>query len=201
MHLNDAAMEATRMLKARGKDRKKVLLLISESRDEGSAVKVRDVLTEQEFADVVVYTVDMSHLINQLTSKAEPPRPNAIPPEGRAPLPMGTIQTGTTDAQTNMGNYTPAFREIFVAVKAIFIPNPLEVYTKFTGGKEHGFKTQGGLEDAIQEIGEEIHSQYLLTYLPSNRLDGGYHEITVNIARIPNLTITTRAGYWIAPQN
>ena len=197
-HLNDALMEGVRMLKNRGKERKKIVLAISENRDQGSAVHVRDVLTEQEFADVVVYTVTMSHWINQLTAKAEPNRPNPIPPEARTPLPMGTIRTGTTDAQMNMGNYAPAIREIYTAIKGIFIPNALEVYTKETGGREHNFVSLGGLEEAVGQIGREIHSQYMLTYLPSNRNEGGYHEITVRVVR-PGVEVRTRGGYWIAP--
>jgi len=197
-HLNDAAMTGVRMLKNRGKERKKILLLISEPRDQGSSVTVRDVLTAQEFADVVVYTVNMSHWLNQLTTKAEPNRPNPVAPEFRPPLPMGTIRTGTTDAQNNMGNYVPAIREIYTAVKGIFIPNALEVYTKETGGREHEFASMSGLEEAIAQIGSEIHSQYMLTYLPSNGNEGGYHDIIVKVAKA-DVEVRTRGGYWIAP--
>ncbi|MEP7353527.1 MAG: VWA domain-containing protein [Acidobacteriota bacterium] len=200
-HLNDAAMEGVRMLKTRDKNRKRVLILVSETRDLGSAVKVRDVLTEAEFDNIVIYPVDMSHWLNQLTTQAAPNRPNPVPPEARGTLPMGTLQTGTTDAQMNMGNYTPAIREIFTAIKGIFIPNPLEVYSKFTGGREQNFAGYSGLEEAVLNIGRELHNQYILTYLPSNRKDGGYHEIEVRVPSIPNLKIRTRAGYWIAPQN
>jgi VWFA-related protein len=199
-HLDDAAMEGVRMLAREGKDRKKVLILISETRDVGSAVNPRDVLTQAEFKDVQIYAVSMNHLLNQLTTQAEPNRPHAVPPEYRGNLPMGTMRTGTTDAQTNMGNYTPIFKEIFALVKGIFIPNSLEVYTKFTGGREQNFVSLSGLEEAVGAIGEEIHSQYLLTFAP-NSDEGGYHEITVKVlSASPNLKITARSGYWLAPR-
>ena len=198
-HLDDAAMEAVRMLKARGKDRKKVLILISETRDVGSAVTPRDVMTQAEFSDVQVFAVSMNHLLNQLTTQAEPNRPNPVPPEFRGNLPMGVIRTGTTEAQTNMGNYTPIFKEIFALVKGIFVPNSLEVYTKYTGGREQNFVTLGGLEEAVQQIGEEIHSQYLLTFAPTSR-EGGYRELTVNVLTSPDYKISARAGYWLAPR-
>jgi VWFA-related protein len=198
-HLDDAAMEGVRMLRNRGKDRKKVLILISETRDVGSAVTPRDVMTQAEFSDVQVYAVSMNHLLNQLTTKAEPNRPNPVPPEFRGNLPMGVIRTGTTDAQTNMGNYTPLFKEIFALVKGIFIPNSLEVYTKFTGGREQNFVSLSGLEDAVHQIGEELHSQYLLTFAPTSQ-EGGYREIVVKVLPSPNYKITARTGYWIAPR-
>jgi len=195
-HLNDATNQAVYLLRTREKTRRRIILLIAETRDSGSAATVRDVLTNQEFSDVVVYSVEVSHLLTSLTSKTEPPRPNAIPPEARQ-LPGGVIGTLTTDAQQNMGNYTPAFNEIFTAAKAIFISNPQEVYTKFTGGREYSYKTQKGLEQAIAGIGDEIHSQYLLTYSPTNKNVGGYHDIEVRVLR-QGLEVHARRGYWSA---
>ena len=195
-HLNDAAMKGVNMLRTRDKSRRRVLMLISETRDNGSSMGVRDVLTEAEFRDITVYAVEVSHLLTSLTSKAEPPRPSAIPPEARH-LPAGVIGTQTTDAQQNMGDYSPMIKEIFTAVKAIFISNPQEIYTKYTGGREYSYMTQKGLEQAISDIGNEIHSQYLLTYLPNNTNEAGYHEIEVRILK-PGLKVTTRPGYWSA---
>lgn len=198
-HLDDAAMEGVRMLARRGKDRKKVLIILSETRDQGSAVTPRDVLEQAEFSDVQIYSVSMNHLLNQLTTQAEPNRPKAIPPEARGQLPMGVIQTGTTDAQTNMGNWTPIFKEIFTLVKGVFVPNSHEVYTKFTGGREQNFVSLSGLEEAVKTIGEEVHSQYLLTFAPKSQ-EGGYHEITVRVLAAANLDVRARPGYWIAPR-
>ena len=195
-HLNDAAMKGVNMLRTRDRTHRRVLLLIAETRDNGSEMGVRDVLTEAEFRDITVYTVEVSHLLTSLTSKAEPPRPSAIPPEARH-LPAGIIGTQTTDAQQNMGDYSPAIKEIFTAVKAIFVSNPQEVYTKYTGGREFSYMTQKGLEQAISSIGEEIHSQYLLTYLPNNPGEAGYHEIEVKVLK-SGLKVTTRPGYWTA---
>ena len=195
-HLNDAAMKGVNMLRTRDKSRRRILMLIGETRDSGSSMGVRDVLTEAEFKDITVYAVEVSHLLTSLTSQHEPPRPSAIPPEARH-LPGGYIGTPTTDRQQNMGDYSPAIKEIFTAVKAIFISNPQEVYTQYTGGREFSYKTQKGLEKAIADIGDEIHSQYLLTYLPNNPNEAGYHEIEVRVLK-PGLTVTTRPGYWSA---
>jgi VWFA-related protein len=197
-HLNDAAINGVYMLKRLPKNRRRIMMLIAETRDYGSAVTVRDVLTEAEFDNIVVYSVEVSHLLTSLTAKTEPPRPSPIPPESRLPV-GGVIGTQTTEAQQNMGDYSPIFREIFIAAKAIFIQNPQEVYTKFTGGHEYSYKTQKGLEQAISEIGNEVHSQYLLTYTPTNKTEGGYHDIVVHVLR-EDLTVRTRRGYWRAPR-
>jgi len=201
-HLNDAAMQSVNMLRTRDTARRRVLLLIGETRDKGSAMRVRDVLTEAEFRDIAVYSVEVSHLLTSLNYHPDPPRPNAIPPEARH-LPAGVIATPTTDSQgvvccsPSMGDWSPLFNEIFTGAKAIFVSNPQEVYTKFTGGRGYSYKTQKGLEEAIANIGDEIHSQYLLTYLPNNPEDSGYHHIEVKILK-PGLKVTTRPGYWSA---
>lgn len=201
-HLDDAAMEAINMLRLRAgsRSRKKVLVIISETRDQGSAFTPRDVLTNAEQSDVQIYTVSMNRAFNALTSKTEPNRPNATPPEQRNPLPMGVLQTSTTDAQVNVGNMAPAFKEIFEQIKGIFVQNSHEVYTKFTGGREQNFASLSGLEEAVSRIGEEIHSQYLLTYSPSDSNKAGYHNVEVRVLTNPNYKISTRSGYWAAPK-
>ncbi len=201
-HLDDAAMHGINLLRSRGKDqtRKKVLIIISETRDSGSSFSPRDVLTNAEQANVQIYTVEMNHFLNALTKKTEPNRPNPTPPEQRNSLPMGVLQTSTSDAQVNMGNITPLFKEIFEQVKSIFVPNSHEVYAKFTGGREQSFSSISGLEDAVARIGEEIHSQYLLTYAPPQNAAAGYHQVEVKVLTAANYKITTRQGYWWAPK-
>jgi VWFA-related protein len=194
--LNDAAMDGINQLRNRPKNFKRILLLISESRDNGSELHVRDVMDAADFANVVIYSVDISHLITSLTAKAEPNRPSPTPVPTRS-LPGGYVNTPTTDSQQDMGNWMPVIKDIFTATKAIFVKNPLEVYTKYSGGREYSFMTQRGLDQAISDIGEELHSQYLLTYRPNNRSEAGFHEIVVQIA-LQDLKVRTRNGYWYA---
>jgi len=196
-HLNEATTAALNMLRNRPPDRRRIVVLISESHDNGSHFRVRDVLTEAEFADVVIYTVDISHLLTSLTAKQLPNRQANIPPGGIA-LPAGQVMTPTLELEQNQnGNWAPVFKEMFTAVKDIFIPDPLKVYTQFTGGRQYSFMTQRGLESAVAEIGDELHSQYLLTYSPNNQDEAGFHEIQVIVDK-PDLKVRTRNGYWLA---
>jgi VWFA-related protein len=194
--LNDAAMEGIHMLRNRPQDRRRVLLLITETRDNGSEARAKDVLLEAQFQNVLIYTIDISHLMTSLTSHAQPPRPDPIPPEAHQ-LPAGQIGTPTYESQISVGNWVPVFSEVFRGVKGIFVDNPAELYTKWTGGREYSFTTQRSLESAIADLGDELHSQYLLSYAPTNLKDAGYHTIRVEV-NVPNLKIRTRPGYWIA---
>jgi len=201
--MNDAMMEAVRMLRRSDREnkRRKIILLIGETQDRGSEIKVREVLRELEFHNIIVYPVNMSRWLNKLGEKTPVPRADPFPVASR-PLPPGAAATPTTVMQNSgwaFGNYSVLVKELFTATKAIFISNPQELYAKYTGGREHDFVSQRGLEDAIQKIGEELHSQYLLTYRPTDKTkqDAGWHSIKVVVKR-PGLEVRTRAGYWAA---
>jgi VWFA-related protein len=196
--LNDAVMRAINMLKTRLTNRRRVVIIISENRDKGSEIKkVREVLTEAEFANVVFYSIDVSQLVSALTSQAQPNRPNTLPP-GAEHLPMGQTNTLTTDSQTEMGNWVPALKDVFDAAKGLFVPDPLDVYTKYSGGRQYSFKNEKQLQHDVQLIGDELHSQYLLSYSPNNQGEAGFHQIIVRVMKPDIKAVRVRDGYWLA---
>jgi VWFA-related protein len=193
----DAVSESVRMLTHRSRDRRRVLLLIAEKRDRGSQLRVREALTQTQFANVSIYSIDISTVVAALTDKGMPPRPPSIPPEAQH-LPGGFSSTPTTmDQNYYLGNYVPVFVDIFKAVKSVFVDDTLDVFTRFTGGREYSFIGEKSLEKAVSGIGDELHSQYLLSYSPNNQTEGGFHEIKVVVNR-PKLEVRTRPGYWVA---
>jgi VWFA-related protein len=193
----DAVNQSIRMLKNRPPDRRRVLLLIAEKRDRGSELRLREALTEAQFANVSIYSLDISTVVAALTDKGMPPRPPSIPAEAQH-MPGGGASTPTTIEQNYyLGNYVPVFVDIFKAVKSVFVDDTLDVFTRFTGGREYSFVGEKSLEKAISGISDELHSQYLLSYQPNNQTEGGFHEIKVIVNR-PNLEVRTRPGYWVA---
>ena len=103
----DAVNQSIRMLKNRPPDRRRVLLLIAEKRDRGSELRLREALTEAQFANVSIYSLDISTIVAALTDKGMPPRPPSIPAEAQH-LPGGYAATPTTVEQNYyLGNYIP----------------------------------------------------------------------------------------------
>jgi VWFA-related protein len=202
--LTDAVVEATRMLRNRPKDRRKVLLLISESLDKGSTMRAREALTNLEINNVMVYALNVSRVYAALTAKPAYPRPDPIPTTAR-PMPAGGAVTPTETARLYgrggmTADFAPLVTEIMRGVKAIFVPNPVEVYTRYSGGKEFPFVSQEDLDRAVQSVARELHNQYLITYNPNNKMEGGYHRIRVEVSGIgrSGLEVRTRPGYWMA---
>jgi VWFA-related protein len=199
--LIDTSIEASRMLKTRDKDHRRVLLLICETRDIASEGKMSEALTDLEIGNVIVYAVDISRAFAEFTSKVPPPRPDPIPASARPPL-AGVAPTPTQTAQVYGLNgqsmqLLPVIVEIFRAGRGVFVDNPVEVFTKYTGGKETGFMNMKDLERAVSAIGRELHNQYMISYNPSNKEEGGLHTLRVEVTR-PGLEVRTRGGYWMA---
>jgi VWFA-related protein len=202
--LIDAMGQGVRLLKNRPSNRRRVMLVIAETRDYGSEGKMRTVLLDAQFANVVVYTVNMSRMIATITNKPYPgPGPlNGLPPATYS-MPSNVPATPTTVLQKGVlpgtnADVVPLLVEIFKDVKSVFVDNPAEKMTKATGGQEFSFFKQKGLEDALTRIGTEIHSQYVIAYSPSNKEEGGWHDIKVTIPGRPELKLRTRPGYWMA---
>ncbi len=194
--LNNATLAGIDLLKTRPFERRRVLLLISENRDKGSDIGAREVLTEAEINNVIIYSMNVSQLLAALTGTPQPNRPDNRPP-GSVFLGGGNVNTPTTESQMDMGNWVPALKDIFIAAKGVFVRDPLDVYTRYTGGRECGFKTDKALANCVAQIGDELHSQYLLSYRPTNMSEGGFHHIVVQVTK-PGLEVRTREGYWIA---
>lgn len=194
--INDAMMQAVNMLRVLDPKRRRVIMVVAKNENRGSEISTREVMSAMDFAQVAVYPIDISKIVSALTATPQYNRPNPIPPEAR-PVTAGVIQTPTTDSQTDVGNWIPAFQEMFDLAKNIFVPNPLTVYARYTGGHQYSFVNQGDLERAVEKIGATLHSEYMLTYRPNNLEEAGFHQIVVHVKH-RDLKITTRDGYYSA---
>lgn len=198
----DAVEMATNDLKKRPKNNRKILLLISENRDNGSEARVRETLINAQLNNILIYPVDVTQVAVRLTQKQSIPYNDAVAQNSvGVPLPMGGISSPAnvaheSGAQNEM-QFIPALKEIYKGVKLIFVNNPTTVFAKGTGAREFSFIRGKGLEDAVQRIGQEIHSQYIVSYSPNNTEEYGFHELEVRTNR-SDLIAKTRPGYYIA---
>ena len=197
--MTDAVIQAARMLKNRDPKHRKVILLIAETRDKGSEGKTRQALLDLQFGNIVLFSLNINRLVTSLMTKQPPPRPPAVPSSAGHTVPGGLTTPEAMNAFTGhySGNYLPLVVEVFRQAKSIFIDNQLEAYTKVTGGVERSFLSYKDLERVVMDIGEELQSQYMISYSPSNTEEGGFHEIDVEVLRT-GLKVRTRPGYWMA---
>jgi VWFA-related protein len=194
--VNDAVMSAINMLRVQDTKRRRIVIVVAQNKNGGSEIHTREVMAAADFAQVTIYPIDISKVISDLTATPQYNRPSAIPPEAM-PITAGVIGTPTTVSQNDMGNWIPAIQEIFDLAKNVFVPNPLSVYARYTGGHAYSFMTRKDLEYAVNRISEILHSEYMLTYRPTNITEPGFHQIVVHVKH-RDLKITTRDGYYWA---
>jgi VWFA-related protein len=194
----DAGLQADRMLKDHDprKQRRRVIILLSRNYDKGSESHLQETVRQMQFDNVIIYCVDMSRAYTALMKSPDYPRPanGGIPPEGLPPV-HGGVNTQTTVAQEETGNWLNVVPPVFRGVHDLFKKTPAEAFSQFTGGSMYSFAKQRGLETAITDIGAQLNSQYLLSYAPNNSDDPGFHTIKVSVNR-PGLVVRTRPGYW-----
>lgn len=197
----DGAVVATAMCVG-GVPRRRVLMILSEAADEGSEKKLGEVLREAQLANVTIYSVGLSTTRAELQAKPKrPQRPNL--PVGTIPPPPGVPATPTYE-----DNYRYGSADLMAAVVWLVQHihdqakgNPLELAAAATGGAQLSTFKDRSIERAIDEIGGELHSQYTISYTPTDPNAIGYHEIKVSVLRsdAKNLKIRARPGYYLAP--
>ena len=182
--------------------RRRVMLVLSEGMDEGSEKQLGEVLRQAQLANVTIYGVGLSTTRAELQAKPKPPQPPNLP-VGSVPPPPGVPATPTYEDNYRYGG-ADLMAAVIWAVQHIHDKvkgNPLEVAAVATGGAQLSTFKDRSIENAIDEIGGELHSQYTLSYTPTEPDTTGYHEIKVSVIRndAKNLKIRARPGYYLAP--
>lgn len=195
-HMLDAVQEAIVHL-AKRPNARRVLFVISESRDRGSETSLESVLMAAQASGVTIYALTYSAFKTAFTVK--PSDRDSSRPVEKAPLPSKHPQTSPTYA--NIPLPPPEQRlDILGGVNEILRlgkTNTTKVLASSTGGTTISFNRQSSLENAIEKLGTELHTQYVLSFVPEVPVPG-YHELAVRIARSGDFRIRTRPGYWSA---
>jgi len=194
----DAVDSAVLRLSRRPNSRR-VLLLISESRDRGSEMELETVLMNAQAAGVTVYAANYSAFLSAFTSKSSataPPRPK----RNTRLSETGTI-TGGQPTTTHPALSSPEQRldllGWFREIGRLDNTKTTEALAVSTGGATYSFARLKGLEDAIEKLGSELHSQYVLSFAPASPALG-YHRLEVRVPARPELKVRARPGYWTA---
>jgi VWFA-related protein len=211
--LFDAMSAGVEMLSGRRRPTKetpvpgrRVLLIISEALDTGSDARLGEVLRRAQLENVTIFSVGLSTTRAELQSKPRENAPAPITPPGTysMPGPPGTVPT--PGAGNNQGFDLVALAQVLVEhTKSAATKHSLEVGAVATGGGYYSTYKGRSIESAIDEIGGELHSQYMISYEPKSRSEGrqdfGYHQISVSLVadKAPGKKITTRPGYYIPP--
>ncbi len=193
--LTDAVFRALGMLSNRAEDRRKVIVILGEGRDLGSDTSKAQALREAQLANVSIYAVELSSF--KAMAKRPLPETTSDPmAPGSKPQPPG-IPVGSQTGVVGF-NMWPALVESTRAVKSLLWDHPLKIYSSGTGSDHINATNNHAVEDAVQRIGRELHSQYWVSYRPNNLRGEEYHNIEVKVNR-PGVRVRARPGYLHVP--
>ena len=168
----DAVNYSVKLLDKRPVDHQRVLLLISETRDHGSSLRIIDVATTLANSNTVTYTLAFSPAMSALLDPFRgPARNNTAPMDLLAP--------------------------IFMSVEAMRRNVPKTV-AALTGGEYQVFKSTGGFDMRMTEFDNHLFSRYLLSFEPKEP-HPGFHNIEVRLSRPAAAVVLARTSYWIEP--
>jgi hypothetical protein len=189
---------------------RRVLLVLSEALDSGSETKLGEVLRQAQLQNITIFSIGLSTIRGELLSKPRDNAPVPIAPPGIStiPGPPGTVNVPPAGGPGGGGIDLIALAQVIVQqAKSAETKRALELAAVATGGSYYSTFKGRSVEAALDEIGGELHSQYMLSYSPSRSDDGndfGYHQISVTLAseKAPGKKISCRPGYYIpAPSN
>jgi VWFA-related protein len=169
----DAVAYATRMLGERPEGRRRVLLLISETRDHGSHfATIDDAVRLVGVTNTLVYALPFSPYISQQLD---------------------------TMRGSNRDEWTPGIDIIqkLAAARQAMRKNTAKALASMTGGEYELFATRKGFESDMINFANHLDSRYRLSFEPKNPRVG-LHRILVRLKHAdPHQTLLFRSTYWV----
>ncbi len=168
----DAVYFSERLLEKVPKERQRVLLLISETRDHGSvwARKMNDVVTMVGTSDTTIYALPFSP---SLSNVLDTMRGNNIEEMNEGPDLIAPLK---------------------MAVQAMK-KNAPKTIASMTGGEYELFETRSTFENRMLDFTNHLHSRYLLSFEPKDPR-AGLHHIRVGLRSRAEVTVLARTRYW-----
>jgi VWFA-related protein len=180
----DAVTSAAKLLSRVPAGRRRVVLLVAQAGDGGSSSNLREALETLERSDITVYSLVMPRIGKDLINKT-------VSVHGVSGV-FGAGDTGIM-ATIDLGKLIP---EIYRGARAAAAQNYLTILTTQTAGRQASFRNLRELENGVSAIGDELHTQYVLSYTP-DLYDPGYHHIRVHVHRAQVL-VRWRPGYFVS---
>ena len=166
----DAIDSSINLLKQEPEERLRILLLISETRDHGSHVKIEDAVAAIGQSNAVMYALAFSPALSNI------------------------LDTGRG---TNKNEMHPGidFLDLLYMTAQAMRKNVPSTIAAMSGGEYELFATRKKFEVRMNDFTNHLHSRYLLSFAPKNP-HPGLHQIRVRLRSAGDGTVLARGSYW-----
>ena len=166
----DAIAGAVNLLKDEAEERQRVLLLISETRDHGSRVKIENAVATIGQANVLMYALAFSPSLSNI------------------------LDTGRGNNQEEMHEGIN-FLDLMYQTAQAMRKNVPSAVAFMTGGEYQLFATRKKFEVRMNDFTNHLHSRYLLSIAPKSP-HPGLHQIRVRLREESKNAVLARTSYW-----
>jgi VWFA-related protein len=198
MHLDDAIDMALSRLDHRPKENRKVAIIFSDGYNVGSKMSRAEIVKRAMNSDITLYGLGFSPLKGLWDKPAKNPAPDLVAESVGRPatpnsVPTPTMQENTWDtADIGMVGILLGLGE--EAKKPLF-KSSLQYFARYSGGTYFQKWGKDTVQQALNRIATEIHSQYELAYAPTTPIQVGFHKIEVQVRR-PGAKVRARTGWF-----
>jgi VWFA-related protein len=166
----DAVNYSVNLLKKEPEGRLRILLLISETRDHGSKVKIEDAVASIGQSNAVMYALAFSPALSNILDTGRGTNKNEEHP--------------TVDILDLAYRTAQALRK-----------NVPSTVASMTGGEYELFATRKKFEVRMNDFTNHLHSRYLLSFAPKNP-HPGLHQIHLRLRNAAGGMVLARTSYW-----
>jgi VWFA-related protein len=166
----DAVNYSVNLLKQEPEGRLRILLLISETRDHGSIVKIEDAVASIGQSNAVMYALAFSPALSNI---------------------LDTGRGVNKDEEQQGVNILDLAYRVAQAMRR----NVPSTIATMTGGEYELFATRKKFEVRMNDFTNHLHSRYLLSFAPKNPRPG-LHQIRVRLKNADSETVLARSSYW-----
>lgn len=210
----DALAFSVDLLRQQPPEYRRAILLLSETIDHGSQIKMADALRAISDTNTIIYSVgfsspksDVQHYASEelpiIWNGSGLSNPNPQHPGGC----MAKDPNADPDASQNklsqaydcLGQLAPPLAVIKIAAIAAvegMHRNAPETVAHLTGGEYFSFSNTRNLESALLTISNHIPNRYVLSFQPKSP-HPGLHSIELRLKEHPDLVVMARRSYWV----
>jgi len=179
----DAVSHGIDMLSQQPATQRRILIVISQSHDDGSHVRAEDIIRRLGENNITIECLTFSPEENWLKDQFTKPR-HANPPYQLSPdLPK---LTGTFNLDKPLREALSAMRE-----------NTGGAIAGLSGGEAFTFDSKASLEQQLALLANHFAASLTLSFRPTSK-QVGFHSLHVEIAGHPEMQVSARSSYWVA---
>jgi len=189
------------LLRKQPPEYRRAILLLSETIDHGSHMKLREAVREISDTNTAIYSLGFSSSKSEIKGEASKLNNNEPGPPGGCMAKDPNADSDTNRAAQTwecLSELAPPLRAAKMAV--LLTMNGLrrnvpESVAHLTGGEYFHFGNARSLESSLLTISNHVPNRYVLSFQPQSP-HPGLHVIELRLKDHPSLVVTARRNYW-----